>query len=69
MDRALPSPSSVGSRDGAGCGDHDEPYTFGRKPRAVAPWPFTERQFAHLLILRGRTRDTADPRDMPEVAA
>ena len=28
MDRALPSPSSVGSRDGAGCGDHDEPYTF-----------------------------------------
>jgi hypothetical protein len=23
----------------------------------VAPWPFTERQFAHLLVLRGRVQD------------
>ena len=59
MDRALPSPSSTGSKDGTGAGDHDQPYKFGRKPRAMAPWPFTERQFAHLLILRGRRRDEA----------
>lgn len=36
--------------------DHDEPYTFGRVPNARAPWPFTERQYARLLILRGKVR-------------
>jgi hypothetical protein len=43
--------------DGAGAADHDEPYRFGRRPNARAPFPFTERQFARLLILRGRVRD------------
>ena len=43
--------------DGTGAGDHDEPYRFGRRPNARAPYPFTERQFARLLILRGRIRD------------
>jgi hypothetical protein len=40
-----------------GAGDHDEEYRFGRRPNARAPYPFTERQFARLLILRGRLRD------------
>jgi hypothetical protein len=46
--------------DGTGAGDHDEPYRFGRRPTARAPFPFTERQFARLLILRGRLRDNLD---------
>jgi hypothetical protein len=61
MDRThTPAPESVpGSKDGSGAGDHDEPYQFGRRPRAAAPWPFTERQYAHLLLLRGRVQDAA----------
>jgi hypothetical protein len=43
-----------GSRDGQGAGDHDLPYSFGRRPTCRAPFPFTERQFARLLILRSR---------------
>lgn len=46
-----------GSKDGRGCGDNDQPYTFGRRPRAAAPFPFTPRQFGRLLALRGRIRD------------
>jgi hypothetical protein len=34
--------------------DHDQPYQFGRRPRALAPYPFSTRQFARLLVLRGR---------------
>jgi hypothetical protein len=48
-----------GSKDGRGCGDHDQPYTFGRRPRAASHFPFTDRQFARLLALRGRVRDGA----------
>ncbi|MDQ3811643.1 MAG: hypothetical protein M3336_15285 [Chloroflexota bacterium] len=55
--------SAGGSKDGSGAADHDEPYQFGRRPRAVAPWPFTERQYARLLVLRGRVREQADPAD------
>ena len=40
-----------------GTGDHDEPYRFGRRPNARAAYPFTERQFARLLILRGHLRE------------
>jgi hypothetical protein len=42
------------SLDGNGAADHDSPYTFGSSPRALAPFPFSTRQFARLLILRGR---------------
>jgi hypothetical protein len=34
--------------------DHDQPYRFGRRPRAMAPYPFSTRQFARLLVLRSR---------------
>ena len=33
---------------------YDEPYRFGRRPNTRAPFPFTEREFARLLIVRGR---------------
>ncbi len=46
-----------GSKDGPGSSDHDQAYTFGRRPRAIAPFPFTPRQFGRLLALRGRIGD------------
>jgi hypothetical protein len=49
--------SGLGSRDGQGAGDHDQPYNFGRRPRAAAPFPFTTQQYARLLALRGRVAD------------
>jgi hypothetical protein len=51
--------SGIGSRDGEGAGDHDEPYQVGRRPRADSPFPFTPQQFARLLMLRGRIADGA----------
>jgi hypothetical protein len=47
------------SRDGTGAGDHDVPYVFGRVPRALAPFPFSTREFARLMILRSRVRSGA----------
>jgi hypothetical protein len=47
----------VGSLDGDGSADHDQPYRFGFRPRASAPYPFSTRQYARLLVLRGRTQD------------
>jgi hypothetical protein len=37
---------------------HDEPYRFGRQPNTRAPFPFTEREFARLLIARGRLQES-----------
>jgi hypothetical protein len=45
--------------------DHyDEPYRFGRRPTVRAPYPFTERQFARLLILKGRFADALSSEDL-----
>jgi hypothetical protein len=63
MERSQLSTSGSGSKDGSGAADNDQPYQFGRRPRALAPWPFTERQYAHLLVLRGRLADAPDPAD------
>jgi hypothetical protein len=49
-------PSTTGTLDGAGAGDHDQPYRFGHRPRASAPFPFSTRQYAHLLVLRSRVQ-------------
>ena len=49
--------TQLGSLDGVGAGDHDQAYRFGRRPRAVAPYPFSTRQFGRLLVLRGRVQD------------
>jgi hypothetical protein len=42
--------------DGFGAGDHDVPYVFGGRPSVAAPFPFSTREFARLLVLRGRVR-------------
>jgi hypothetical protein len=44
----------TGTKDGDTAADNDQPYRFGRRPNARAPYPFSERQYARLLILRGR---------------
>ena len=46
-----------GSLDGDTAADHDQPYRFGFRPRANASYPFSTRQYARLLILRGRIQD------------
>ena len=66
MERTNLTSSDSGSKDGSGAADNDQPYQFGRRPRAVAPWPFTERQYAHLLMLRGRLADQPNPADRSE---
>ena len=47
----------VGVVDRPGAGDHDQPYRFGWRPRASAPYPFNTRQYARLLLLRSRVRE------------
>jgi hypothetical protein len=51
------NPSTGESRDGIGAADHDVPYVFGRLPHAMAPFPFSTREFARLLVLRSRVRE------------
>jgi hypothetical protein len=50
-------PGRLGSLDGDGAGDHDQPYCFGWRPRASVPYPFNTRQYARLLVLRSRLQD------------
>ena len=56
-------PVDTGSLDRSGAGDHDEPYRFGRRPSARAPFPFTERQYARLLVFRSRLFERGDWRN------
>ena len=49
----------AGSHDGSGAGDHDQPYRFGRQPRTSAPFPFSTREYMHLLLLRSRLQALA----------
>jgi len=60
-------PPNVTAFDDRGAGDHDEPYQFGRRPRSSAPFPFTERQYARLLVFRSRL-DAIDARRRPTAA-
>jgi hypothetical protein len=53
----------TGSLDGDGAGDHDQPYRFGLRPRAIVPYPFNTRQYARLLILRSRLKDSLEEAD------
>jgi hypothetical protein len=52
-----PTDHPVGSLDGSGAGDCDQPYRFGWRPRAAVPYPFSTRQYMRLLVLRGRVQD------------
>jgi hypothetical protein len=47
----------VGTRDGFGAGDHDQPYRFGHRPHSGTTYPFSTRQYLRLLVLRGRIQD------------
>jgi hypothetical protein len=49
-----PAVAVTGSHDGDGAADHDVPFRFGRRPRAMAPYPFSTRQYARLLVLRSQ---------------
>lgn len=40
------------SRDGAGSGDHNQPFEFGERLTTAWYGPFTARQFARLLCLK-----------------
>jgi hypothetical protein len=53
----------TGTKDGETAADHDEPYRFGRRPNAKAPYPFTERQYARLLIMRSRIQSAESAQD------
>jgi hypothetical protein len=44
---------------------YDESYRFGRRPTVRAPFPFTERQFARLLIVRSRVQAVPSTEDQP----
>jgi hypothetical protein len=48
--------STMESLDGIGAGDHDAPYVFGRRPRALAPFPFSTCELARLMVLRSRVQ-------------
>lgn len=57
----------LGSRDGLGAGDHDVAFRFGQRPSAAWTYPFTAKQYARLLILRGRRQDGEFDDDMLRV--
>jgi hypothetical protein len=61
-------PQQLGTLDGSGAGDHDEPYQFGRRPNARAPFPFTERQYARLLVFRSRLQERSETRGKAQLS-
>ena len=56
-------PDNTISMDARRTGDHDMPYRFGLLPTSRATFPFQERQFARLLILRGRVQEAPSAED------
>lgn len=48
---------NLGSRDGAGGGDHDEPYQWGYNPHTDDCYPFTGLTFARLMVLKSRIKE------------
>jgi hypothetical protein len=65
----LEADGRVGTLDGLGAGDHDQPYRFGWRPRGNVPYPFNTRQYLRLLVLRGRVQDGLVGADDRERAA
>jgi hypothetical protein len=60
---------NAGTFDGSGAADHDVPYRFGRRPWSASPYPFSTRQYARLLVLRSRVRESPDLRKVESAAA
>ena len=56
MNTSQPAQESTYFETTSETSDYDQPYRFGRLPRAIAPCPFSTRQFARLLVLRGRVQ-------------
>jgi hypothetical protein len=54
MNSSQQSNKSSSLEEGSQVRDYDEEYRFGRRPRAIAPFPFTTQEFARLLVLRSR---------------
>ena len=54
MNSSQQSPASSHAGEASQVGNYDEEYRFGRRPRAIAPFPFTTQEFARLLVLRSR---------------
>ena len=66
MDATRATSASVSSIIAAA--SYDESYRFGRRPTVKAPFPFTDRQFARLLIARSRVQATTpSTADQPAV--
>ena len=63
---AISNPTAARVRANIDAPGPDQPYRFGHRPTARAPSPFTERQFARLLIVRGRIQAAASAADRPE---
>jgi hypothetical protein len=59
----------LGSLDGDGKSDHDQPYRFGWRPRASVPYPFSTRQYARLLVFRSRLSEQLTGQDDLSAAA
>jgi len=49
-----PIETARGTCDGSGAGDRDQPFRYCHKPTTLAPFPFSTRQYARLLVLRSR---------------
>jgi hypothetical protein len=54
--QSQPIDTQAGTLDGDGAADHDQPFRFGRLPASLAPYPFSTRQYARLLVLRSRVQ-------------
>jgi len=54
MNSSQQSHTSLSSAEGSRFTTYDEEYRFGRRPRTIAPFPFTTHEFARLLVLRSR---------------
>jgi hypothetical protein len=57
------NPASSDVRSIIDAASFDEPYRFGRRPTTRAPFPFTEQQFARLLIARSRIQEARSAAD------
>jgi hypothetical protein len=63
---AIPNTTAARVQASMDAPGHDQPYRFGRRPSVRAPFPFTERQLARLLIVRGRVQAAPSAADQPE---
>ena len=66
MPNQEPTPFTGGTKDGTGAADHDRPYQFGNKSTSAWTHPFSDVEFARLLVVRGRLRAANEHVDPPQ---